>query len=122
VSGPAPCGSGVYVRTSGDGKVWHQAQVAHLDKPPRLADLFGETLVGGAIKHFQVEGSGTTRAHPPGEWNTYEVTCKGKTITVWVNGAVTTTWNDCQVPTGHVGLQAEYYVIAFRSLKFKALK
>ena len=56
------------------------------------------------------------------ECTTNEVTCKGKTITVWVNGAATTTWNDCQFPTGHVGLQAEHYVIAFKRLKFKALK
>ena len=36
--------------------------------------------------------------------------------------AVTTTWNECQVPTGHVGLQAEYYYIEFKNLKFKGLK
>jgi hypothetical protein len=113
--------SGVYVRTAADGTVWHQAQVAHLDKPPLLGDLFGETRVDGQVKHFQVLGQGHKLARPPGEWNTYEITCKGKTITVRVNGAVATTWDDCRVPRGHVGLQAEFFVIAFRNLKFKEL-
>ena len=73
------------------------------------------------MKHFQVLGQGHKLARPPGEWNTYEITCKGKTITVQVNGAVATTWDDCRVPRGHVGLQAEFFVIAFRNLKFKEL-
>jgi hypothetical protein len=114
--------SGVYVRSSLDGKVWHQAQVAHQMTPPRLGDLFGDTLVDGQIKQVRITGDGDKRARPPGEWNTYEVTCKGTTVTVWVNGAVTTTWTDCQVPRGHVGMQAEYFFIEFRNLKFKEIK
>ena len=114
--------SGIYVRASGDGKVWHQAQVALLEKPPLMADLFGETRVNGQIKHFLVEGTGHKRTHPPGEWNTYEITCKGKTITVWFNGAVVTTWNDCRVREGHVGVQAEGWYIEYKNLKVKGLK
>jgi hypothetical protein len=118
----APYNGGVYVRTSEDGKVWLQAQVAHLEKPPFLGDLFGDMLVDGKPKRVLIEGTGNKRANPPGEWNTYEITCKGKTISVWVNGAVTTTWNDCQVPVGHVGLQAEYYFLEFKKLMFKETK
>jgi hypothetical protein len=113
--------SGVYVRTAADGAVWHQAQVAHLDKPPLLGDLFGETRVDGQVKHFQVLGQGHKLSRPPGEWNTYEITSKGKTITVRVNGSVATTWEDCRVVRGHVGMQAEFFVIDFRNLKFKEL-
>ena len=64
---------------------------------------------------------GAQLARPAGEWNTYEVTCKGKTVTVGVNGELATTWNDCPLLTGCVGLQAEYYDIEFKELKFKAL-
>src|SRR5437016_1336800 len=56
-----------------------------------------------------------------GAWNTYEVTCKGKTITLWINGAVTATWNDCQVRRGYLGLEAEGYYIEFKNLKFKEM-
>jgi hypothetical protein len=114
--------SGVYVRTFMDGTIWHQAQVAHVDKPPHLGDLFGDTRSDGQIKRAVIEGKGYQLGKKPGEWNTYEVTCKGKTITVWVNGAVATTWTDCQVPRGHAGLQAEFYFIEFRNLKFKDTK
>jgi hypothetical protein len=114
--------SGVYVRTGADGKVWHQAQVAHQDKPPLLGDLFGETLVNGQPKRVEVNGTGAKHARPPGEWNTYEITCKGKAVRVWVNGTVATTWDDCQVARGHVGLQAEFWFIEFRNLLFKELK
>ncbi len=114
--------SGVYVRSSADGKVWHQAQVAFLEKPPLVADLFGETLVDGKVQKFQQLGTGHKHAHGPGEWNTYEITCKGKTISVWLNGAVVTTWNECMVPRGLVGMQAEFFFIEFRNIKFKAIK
>lgn len=113
--------AGVYVRTSGDGKVWHQAQVAHVDRRPTLGDLFGETLVNGEPKKFTVEGVGEKLAHPPGEWNTYDVTCKGPEITVAINGKPATTWKDCQVPKGHVGLQAEYFFIEFSNLRWRTI-
>lgn len=114
--------SGVYVRASADGKVWHQAQVAHLEKPPLLGDLFGETLTNGRPRHFQVEGRGHTLAKPPGEWNTYDVLCKGPTLRVVVNGETATTWGDCQVARGHVGLQAEFFAIEFRNLAFRPVR
>src|SRR5262249_20902140 len=98
--------SGVYVRSSADGKIWHQAQVAFLQKPPLVADLFGETLVDGKVQKFLKMGEGHKHARGPGEWNTYEITCKGKSIQVWLNGKVVTEWNECMVPKGLVGLQA----------------
>src|SRR5262249_35754135 len=117
IEGGKDYNSGVYVRTTGDGKVWHQAQVAHVDKPPRLGDLF-TAGAGGQLKVLS-EGTGHKLARPVGEWNTYDVACTGKTITVRVNGKLATTWKECAVPKGHVGLQAEFFYIEFRNLKFK---
>ena len=101
------------------GKVWHQAQVAHLQKPPRLGDLFGQTPVDGQVKKVEVEGNGEKFANPPGEWNTFDIACKGPKVTVTVNGKLATTWDGCQVPRGHVGLQAEFFFIEFKNLKFR---
>jgi hypothetical protein len=113
--------SGIYVRTAMDGKVWHQAQVAHLEKRPLLGDLFGETLKDGKPHKLLIEGRGEKLARPPGEWNTYDITCAGPRVTVAVNGQAATTWTDCAVLRGHVGLQAEFFFIEFRSLKFKPM-
>jgi hypothetical protein len=113
--------SGVYVRTADDGTSWVQAQVAHLDKPPLLGDLFADVPTDGKVSRVVVRGEGAKRANPPGEWNTFEVTAKGKTVSVWVNGATTCTWDSCPLAKGHVGMQAEFFVIEFRNLKFKPL-
>ena len=42
-------------------------------------------------------------------------------MTLWVNGAVTNQWHDCEVPKGYVGLEAEGYRIEFRNVKVKPL-
>lgn len=113
--------SGVYVRSKADGKIWHQVQVAHLEKPPFLGDIFGDVPINGKLERVIVRGDGAKRARPVGEWNTYEITAKGKEITVWVNGAITTRWDACPLDKGYVGVQAEYFFIEFRNLKFKPL-
>jgi 3-keto-disaccharide hydrolase len=113
--------SGIYVRTL-DGKVWVQVQVAHVEKPPFLGDVFGDVPVKGKVDRVIVQGDGKKHAHPPGEWNTYEITMKGKTISVQVNGKPAVTWKDCPLTAGHVGMQDEFYYIEFRNLKFKPLK
>jgi YVTN family beta-propeller protein len=121
VAGAPEYNSGVYVRTAADGSAWVQAQVAHTGKPPRLGDLFSERLVDGKVKRVAVPGRGAELARPPGELNTYEVTFKGKSATVSVNGALATTWDDCPALAGRIGLQAEYFAIEFKGLKFKVL-
>jgi hypothetical protein len=65
---------------------------------------------------------GPQRGKEAGEWNTYEITCRGKTVTLWVNGAVTTVWDGCEVPRGFVGLEAEGWWIEFKNVKFKELR
>lgn len=113
--------SGAYVRTSADGKIWHQVQIAHLEKPPLLGDLFGDSLVKGKPDKVLVRGEGTKHAKPPGEWNTYEITTRGKRVSVAINGVNTLTWEDCPLEKGHVGLQAEFFFIEFRNIKFKPM-
>jgi len=118
--GPKPLyNGGVYVRTALDGKVWVQAQVAEQEKHPVCGDLFA--LMPGADKPAPFLQKSPSRAKPIGEWNTYEVTCKGKSISLWVNGATTVTWDGCEWPKGHLGLQAEFAFVEVRSLKYKPL-
>jgi hypothetical protein len=110
--------SGVYVRNSEDGAVWHQAQVG-----ASVGHLFGTTLVDG--KPGKVPANklpGDSRGKPIGEWNAYEITAQGKNVRLWINGAVTAEWKTCEVPRGSVGVEAEGFWIEFRNLKWKEAK
>ena len=119
VEGKKGYNSGVYVRNSRDGAVWHQAQVGNKN----VGYLFGQTLdKDGKKGGFNSKATVPQRGKEPGEWNTFEITCKGKTISLWVNGAVTTEWTECEVARGYVGLEAEGFVIEFKNVKFKEIK
>ncbi len=109
--------SGVYVRNSADGKIWHQAQVGSKN----VGYIFGDTLVDGKPKRVRADNKVPQRGKEAGEWNTYEITCQGKNITLWINGAVTAEWKECAVPRGYLGLEAEGWFIEFRNLKFRSL-
>ena len=43
------------------------------------------------------------------------LTCKGRNVTLWVNGAVTNQWKACGVPRGYAGLEAEGWRVEFRN-------
>ncbi|MBX6311886.1 MAG: DUF1080 domain-containing protein [Isosphaeraceae bacterium] len=111
--------SGVYARNSADGKIWHQAQTGNASG----GFLFGDTPVDGQIQRVNLSKQvKEKRVRPAGEWNTYEITCKGKDMILWTNGAVTCEWHECEVSKGHVGLEAEGYRIEFRNVKVKPLR
>jgi hypothetical protein len=57
-TGKAAYNSGIYVRNSADARVWHQAQVG--GGPD--AFLFGDTLVGGALKRIDLSTARSPRA------------------------------------------------------------
>ncbi len=109
--------SGVFIRSSADGKIWHQAQGTL-----QGGFLFGSTMVNGAAQRFNLrQGMSENRVKPAGEWNTYELRAAGKQITLWVNGAVTSEFKDCEVPRGYVGLEAEGYRVEYRNVQMKPI-
>jgi hypothetical protein len=111
--------SGAYVRNSKDGAIWHQAQFGDA----KDGYLFGQTPgTEGRKKSFNLSKHVTdVRVKPAGEWNTLEVTARGKILTLWVNGAVTCQFEDCGREKGYLGLEGEGYRIEFRNLKLKEL-
>lgn len=120
IDGMTGYNSGAYVRNSKDGAIWHQAQFGD----GKDGFLFGETPLGEGRKAFfnlqkaVVNG----RVKPAGEWNTLEITAKGRLLSLWVNGAITCQFTDCGSPRGLVGLEGEGYRIEFRNLKVKELR
>lgn len=119
IEGKKGYNSGAYVRNSRDGAIWHQAQFGDA----KDGYLFGETLTpDGKKKSFNLRRQVTeNRVKPAGEWNTLEVTARGKTLTLWVNGAVTCEFQECGMEKGYLGLEAEGYRIEFRNLMVKEL-
>jgi hypothetical protein len=110
--------SGIYARNSADARIWHQAQTGD----GFGGYLFGSTEVDGKPKRINLSSQQKgSRVKPAGEWNTFEITCKGKDVTLWVNGAITSRWTDCEVPRGYVGVEAEGYRIEFRNVKLKPM-
>ncbi len=110
--------SGIYARNSADARIWHQAQTGNASG----GYLFGDTPVAGTSKRLNLSSQSEKRVKPAGEWNTFEITSKGKVLSLWVNGAVSCTFDACEVPRGYVGLEAEGYRIEFRNVKLKKLE
>ncbi len=120
IEGKAGYNSGIYVRNSKDGALWHQAQIGDATG----GYLFGETPGPDGNKKFftTTDGVKDGRVKPAGEWNTLEITARGNTLTLWVNGAVTCEIRDCGNPKGLVGVEGEGFRIEFRSIKIKELR
>lgn len=120
VEGKSGYNSGVYMRNSADGAIWHQAQIGDGNG----GYLFGETPgADGAKKFFTtMKEVKDGRVKPAGEWNTLEITARGTTLALWVNGAVTCTISDCGNPKGLIGVEGEGFRIEFRHLKVKELR
>jgi len=60
--------------------------------------------VNGVIQRFNLRQSmSENRIKPAGEWNTYEMRAAGRQITLWVNGAVTCEFKECEAPRGYIG-------------------
>ena len=118
VDGEPAYNSGVYVRSSADGKIWVQAQGT---LPGGF--LFGATAgADGTIRRFNLRQSMfENRVKPAGEWNVYEVRAVGKQISLWVNGAVTSEYRECETPSGFVGLEAEGYRVEYRNVQVKPI-
>jgi Domain of Unknown Function (DUF1080) len=118
VPGKKGYNSGIYARNSVDAKIWHQAQTGDGSG----GFIFGDTLVDGTLKRINLsKQQPASRVKPAGQWNIFEITCQGKDMTLWVNGAVANQWHDCQVPRGYLGVEAEGYRIEFRRVKLKPL-
>jgi hypothetical protein len=105
--------SGVFIRNSADGTIWHQAQLTMTG-----GYLFGNTPANGVMKRFKLSPA-ERRMKPAGEWNTMEVSARGKNLSVWLNGAETCAFPDCEVAKGYLALESEGYQIEFRNLKVK---
>ena len=59
---------------------------------------------------------------PLGEWNQYEITCKGDTIKLVVNGHEVNVGTEAELTKGKILLQSEGTEIHFRDVELKPTK
>ncbi len=58
---------------------------------------------------------------PAGQWNSYDISCKGSTIELSVNGLLQNVATDCSHSKGNIALQAEGSKIQFRNVWIERL-
>lgn len=119
-----PGNSGVFLHIQPPDKVWPLCLEAQL-----LTGNAGEVRANGGAKM-----NGLTAKHPKsvprrvsgtekpvGEWNSYDIVCRGDTVTVRVNGVLQNKITGASVSSGAIGLQAEGKPVEFRNLYLEPL-
>jgi hypothetical protein len=111
--------SGVFVRASANGEYFVQGQ---LSGGPNVW-LFADYPVDGQKQRVNLRDQMTAeRTRPAGEWNVFEMTVKGPSVSLWVNGATIGSYDKVPVDKGYIGLEAEGFYIEFADVKLKELR
>jgi len=104
---PANSNSGVLVHVHGPDTLW-----------PLGLDIPAAPLENNRKRAAKLAASSEK---PPGEWNTYEIFCRGDTIECFVNGVRQNRVTNLPVAAGAIALQLEGFPIEFRSVWLEEL-
>ena len=120
-----PTNSGVLLHAKGPDRVWPVCIECQL-KAGSAGDF---VLMGGAgltvdgvdrqnaEKRFVViDKKGATSEKPAGQWNSYDIHCKGGSIRCYVNGVLQNEGTDATLKSGWICLQSEGGPIEFRNI------
>jgi len=120
--------SGIFVRT---GPTSNQDEQGYPDNGYQIQcrDITeGDRPLGTLIPYgappckFTNDLEAVKRAYrPTKEWNTFEITCRGETMNVKLNGIEVTTVTEIKNLSGHVGIQGELGLLEFRKIEITPL-
>lgn len=121
-----PTNSGILVHTNGPDKIWishYQAQLKHQNAGDVVVHGVGEKATIRGVEYVSTETvkpvvpkDNLTNEKPAGEWNSYDITCKGNTVKIKVNDLLQNTVTNCSLTKGGIGMQAEGSKIQFRNI------
>jgi len=123
--------SGVFVHVSGPDKIWPKGAEAQLWSGYAgdfwLVDNFKLTVDKDrqdpkTPRHYYRYKDAKNVEKKVGEWNKYEITCKGETITLVINGKEVNKGTKAEATKGKILLQSEGAPIHFRNIKLTSLK
>ncbi|MCF7973139.1 MAG: DUF1080 domain-containing protein [Phycisphaerae bacterium] len=121
--------SGIFVRT---GPTSHQNdtgwpdngyQVQCMDRITEMPALATMIPYGAPPFTHESDLDALARAYrPTGQWNHFQITCRGEDLFVKLNGTLITTAHEIKNHRGHVGIQAENGLVQFRNIRLLRLK
>jgi hypothetical protein len=124
--------SGIMMHVTGPDKIWvthYQANLKHQSVGDFVVHGVGEKATIGGKEYISTEKDkpavpklNPSNEKPAGEWNSYDITCKGNTIEIKVNGLLQNTATNCSLTKGAIALQAEGCKIQFRNLWIEKIK
>jgi hypothetical protein len=128
-----PGRGGILLRTTGDNKIWPKSLEAQINAPD-AGDFWGldgfpldgppdhkktlESPQFGTLTNLK-KTADVEKA--PGEWNTYEITARGDTVTLVINGRKVNEATGCAVAPGAICLTSEGSEIHFRNVQLRPL-
>jgi hypothetical protein len=102
--------SGVFVHVQGADKVWPHC-IENQGQHHHQGDFI---FMGGAmykgtngLKQGSIKMKGPTNEKEAGEWNTYEVICRGDTVKNYVNGKLMNQVEGANTSSGAIAMQSE---------------
>ncbi len=124
-----PTNSGVLLHRAGIDRTWPkcvEAQLMHKNAGDfwllnhSMIKVDGEQIgpkdfANGKKKH-------TSNEKPPGQWNSYDIVCDGKTVTLYVNGLLQNKGIDSNPSHGPICLQSEGSPIEFRNIYLEPIQ
>ncbi len=120
-----PTNSGVLLHMSGEDKVWPKAIELQL-MSGNAGDVYfiGDTSAKSDVpqKGRKIPKREKSSEKPAGQWNTYNIICKGNTIKAYVNSVLQADITDTSVDSGKICLQSEGSPIEFRNIYIERVK
>lgn len=126
-----PTNSGVLLHASGPDQVWPTSIEAQL-RSGDAGDIIligedlsltvdGQTMQPKDSRFLRIPRKKPSNEKKPGQWNLYEILCRGDTIELRVNGLVQNQASAASAASGYICLQSEGSPIEFRNIILEPL-